>query len=144
MPAIGDIVWCIGSNTKVFAATSLAVATVSQSTSGSRVTLDTAVSDLLPQGVNINLFGGDAIWLQHLATHTAGWPDGMCAVNKTIIGDYTFPQMQEFLTDFQPSYAPGTEYFYSNQAFALLGTLVSYAYYGTTTPPADWDTSYMQ
>jgi beta-lactamase class C len=137
-PVIEDIVWCIGSNTKVFAATSLAVALT---VPGAKIpiTLATPVADLLPQGVTINSYNGDAILLQHLATHTAGWPDGMCPVGKTVLGDYTFTQMQNFLDAFNPPYAPGTLYSYSNQGFALLGTLVSQAYFGSPgTQPTNW------
>lgn len=136
-PAIEDIVWCIGSNTKVFAATSLAVAITVQG-AAIPITLATPVTDLLPQGVTINLYG-EPILLQHLATHTAGWPDGMCPVGKTVLGDYTFTEMQNFLGGFNPTYAPGTLYSYSNQGFALLGTLVSQAYYGTPgSQPTNW------
>jgi hypothetical protein len=62
-PPIKDIVWCIGSNTKVLAATSLAVATILSASKSIAVpvTLQTPVSTL-------NLYNGDPILLQHLAT----------------------------------------------------------------------------
>jgi CubicO group peptidase (beta-lactamase class C family) len=141
-PDIEDIVWCIGSNTKVFAGTTLAVAITVQG-APVQIALDTAVADFLPQGVTIDLFGTDAIQVQHLVTHTAGWPDGMCYEKgcKPVLGDYTFTQMQDFLGNFKPTYAPGTLFHYSNQSFALLGTLVSQAYYGTAgSQPANWTT----
>jgi beta-lactamase class C len=48
----------------------------------------------------------------------------------------------DFLKDFTPGYGPGRRWHYSNQGFALLGALVSYAYTGAKTPPDDWDGTY--
>lgn len=134
---IENIVWCIGSNTKVFAATSLGVAITLQGVQ-IPIALDTPVASLLPQGATIKSFN-EAILIQHLATHTAGWPDGMCTNGKSALGDYTFTEMQDFINAFPPTYAPGTLFNYSNQGFALLGTLLSRAYFGTPgTQPTDW------
>jgi CubicO group peptidase (beta-lactamase class C family) len=131
---IEDKVFFIGSNTKVFTATLLALA----ATARTPVTPSTCVKSLLPSSVGINQPFGD-ILLWHLATHSAGFPDGTCGPRPTF-GDYPFTSMGRFLSDFTPSYAPGKYWVYSNQGFALLGVLLSHAYAGGAS--SGWDASY--
>lgn len=134
--AIKDIVFFIGSNTKVVTATLLALA--ARETSGP-VTPFTHVSALLPDGVTVHQPDGD-ILLWHLATHSAGFPDGMCGPRPTF-GNYPFSSLGQFLKNFEPSYAPGKYWVYSNQGFALLGVLLSHAYAGGSAS-AGWDETY--
>jgi CubicO group peptidase (beta-lactamase class C family) len=137
-PATEDIVMLIGSNTKVFTATLLALATT-QSTPIA-ITLDTAVSDLVPNGTTVNLYDGDPILLWHLATHSAGYPKNLCG--QVGWGDYTFDEMASFLDHFTPPYQPGTYWFYSDQGFALLGALLSHAYTWQGGTSSTWDPTY--
>jgi CubicO group peptidase (beta-lactamase class C family) len=65
---VEDTVVFIGSNTKVFTATLLALAA-----SQTSVTQDTRVTDLLPADIILKQPHGD-ILLWHLATHSAGFP----------------------------------------------------------------------
>lgn len=131
---IKDIVFFIGSNSKVFTATLLALAA---SSANNPVTPSTSVASLLPSNVSINQPCGD-ILLWHLATHSAGYPDGTCGAHP--FGDYSFTLMGRFLSNFEPSYAPGKYWVYSNQGFALLGVLLSHAYGGGAS--SDWDATY--
>lgn len=131
-----DMVLFIGSNTKVFTATLLALAAATQA-SAIKINLETNVANLLPMNTNINQ-QNSPICLWHLATHSAGFPEGVCG-NHTF-GDYPFTEMRAFLEAFQPTYAPGQYWVYSNQAFALLGALLSHAYDGGSS--SDWDKTY--
>jgi beta-lactamase class C len=136
LPAWRDIVFFIGSNTKVFTATLLPLAS---SAAANPVTPDTPVADLLPSNVSIDQSYGQ-ILLWHLATHSAGFPDGVCGPLPHF-GAYPFTSMKSFLNEFQPSYAPGEYWVYSNQGFALLGDVLSHAY-ATTDGSTDWDSTY--
>jgi len=136
-PAIQDIVMLIGSNTKVFTATLLALAAL-QPTPLS-INLDTAASDLVPSGTTIN-YDEQPILLWHLATHSAGFPDGPCG--QTVWGNYTFGEMASFLGAFTPPYPPGTYWVYSDQSFALLGVLLSHAYTSQSGGSSSWDATY--
>lgn len=98
-----DIVLFIGSNTKVFTATLLALADVTQS-SPIKINDDTEVADLVPTNTKINQPEGP-ITLWNLATHSAGYPRGTCGSHT--FGDYPFSEMQTFLEVFKPTYAPG-------------------------------------
>jgi len=114
-----DALFFVGSNSKVFTAILLALAIVEPN---SAITLDTPVRDLLPTGVSFAEPHG-TIRLWHLATHSAGYPDGVCGAHT--FGDYSFPDMTAFLAAFTPPYAPGKLWSYSNPAFALLGVVVA-------------------
>ncbi|WP_394538090.1 serine hydrolase [Lysobacter enzymogenes] len=124
-PAVEDLVFMIGSNTKVFTATLLALSELGE-LPGSHARLDTRVSELLPVGVTLHEFDGDPITLRHLATHTAGYPKGPCP--PYTFGNYAFDASTRFLASFQPHYPPGRRWFYSNQGFALLGALLAGAW----------------
>lgn len=137
-PATEDIVMLIGSNTKVFTATLLALAAIQQTSVP--ISLDTAAADLVPSGTTINLYDGDPILLWHLATHSAGFPDGPCG--QTAWGNYTFDQTANFLSAFTPPYGPGTYWVYSDQSFALLGVLLSHVYTSQSGASSSWDETY--
>lgn len=141
-PAIEDIVVLIGSNTKVFSATLLALASVQPTLTGIRIGLTTPVASLLPDGIGIHHHDDQPILLWHLATHSAGFPDGPCG--QKVFGDYTFAATTTFLQAFRPPYDPGLHWFYSDQGFALLGVLLSHAYCATAARIAadDWGAGY--
>ncbi|MBG0803582.1 serine hydrolase [Methylocystis sp. H4A] len=133
---IKDIVFFIGSNSKVFTATLLALAATAAQ---NPVTPSTPAASLLPSSVGMNEPCGE-ILLWHLATHSAGYPDGPCGPPYPF-GSYPFSSMGQFLNDFTPPYAPGKYWVYSNQSFALLGVLLSHAY-STDATSSGWDDSY--
>ena len=132
--SIEDTVVFIGSNTKVFTATLLALAASQTST-----TQDTRVTDLLPSDVILKQPHGD-ILLWHLATHSAGFPTPVCG-QRPAFGDYPFSSLGAFLNGFSPPYAPGRYWVYSNPGFALLGVLLSHAYAGGDST-FNWDATY--
>jgi len=137
--ATENIVSFIGSNTKVFTATLLALADF-QATK-IPISGDTAVADLLPSDATIHYYQDNpdnVIELWHLATHSSGFPEGVCG--KHTFGNYPFTAMQTFLEKFDPTYGPGEYWVYSNQAYALLGALLSHAYTGGTS--STWDKTY--
>jgi CubicO group peptidase (beta-lactamase class C family) len=138
LPAYRDIVFFIGSNSKVFTATLLPLAA---SQAQIAVTPDTPVCDLLPSSVTFNQPNGQVL-LWHLATHSAGFPDPVCGYRPRF-GDYPFTSLNQFLNDFQPPYAPGQCWVYSNPAFALLGDVLSHAYYSNVASTS-WDDTYQQ
>lgn len=142
---IEDAVFFIGSNTKVFTATLLALALGAKDAS---IDLSTPVSRLVPSGVSVrDHAANEVIRLWHLATHSAGYPDGTCGGHT--FGDYSFASMTSFLDTFVPPYAPGVDWVYSNQAFALLGIVISNILAGgKLNQPVgkrdDWPSSYQQ
>ncbi|MEH6415720.1 serine hydrolase domain-containing protein [Pseudomonas sp. CGJS7] len=141
-PAPEEIVVWIGSNTKVVTATLLALTHSAESPAVIPVGLYTPAAQLLPKGIGIGSYQDQPILLRHLASHSAGFPDGPCGEQK--FGDYTFEMTTKFLRTFAPPYPPGQLYHYSDQGFALLGALLSHAYRadGDILAGADWDVSY--
>ena len=138
--ATEDIVFFIGSNTKVVTATLLALGNFNKSVLP--VSGATLVTDLLPPGAKINFYEGQALHLWHLATHSAGYPDPPCG--QTALGNFTFAQLVTFLQHFTPPYGPGIFWHYSDAGFALLGVLMSHAFTqgsGTSTDTI-FDTTY--
>jgi CubicO group peptidase (beta-lactamase class C family) len=149
-PAIEDIVMFIGSNTKVVTATMLALACLGQSEVTLRTKVpvfgDTFPYILLPTNVNYYNCNDDIpLRLWHLATHSAGYPDGPCPTSAAF-GHYTFDDHTDFLANFTPPYIPGLYWHYSDQGFALLGVLMAHAFSTTTgiSSPAGWLPSYRQ
>ncbi|AOB32011.1 hypothetical protein AKI39_16820 [Bordetella sp. H567] len=138
LPPNRDIVFFIGSNSKVFTATLLPLAA---SQAVNPVTGDTSVDSLLPGNVTFSQPDGQVL-LWHLATHSAGLPDPVCGY-RPHFGDYPFSSLTKFLDTFQPPYAPGQWWEYSNPGFALLGDVLSHAYM-TASQSADWDSTYQQ
>ena len=137
--ATEEVVSFIGSNTKVFTATLLGLADYQKTTIP--ITGYTTVASLLPSDTTIGTYLDDpnnAIKLWQLATHSSGFPEGVCGPHT--FGNYPFTAMHTFLEDFGPSYAPGIYWVYSNQAYALLGALLSYAYSGGDN--STWGSAY--
>lgn len=118
----GDTVFEIASLTKVFTALLLADAV----TRGD-VSLDDPLSAFVPTNVNVPEFSGRAITLADLATHTSGLPlrpnnlkaAAPDAPNK--YAGYTLDQLYAGLPEYRLANAPGSQFQYSNLAFALLG-----------------------
>src|SRR5664279_854074 len=139
-----DLVLFIGSNTKVFTATMLALASIEGiSVNGTPVNLDTPVKALLPEGMNIQEpYGPILLW--HLATHSSGFPNGQCAFGKYKFGNYPLSFEELFLNNFTPKYAPGKYWVYSNQAFGLLGVLLSHVFIDNTQSSSSWNESYQE
>ena len=109
----------IGSITKVFTSALLA-----DMTARGEVALSDGVETLLPRGFSIPEWGGEAITLRHLSTHTSGLPtnppfDEVDPVNP--FAGFTAGDLQDFLTSYALTRAPGTEWDYSNLGVGLLG-----------------------
>jgi len=133
-----DTVVMIASNTKVFTATLLAIAVLQ-----SRVELDTPVQELLPRDVVMHGYPMDSpLRLRHLATHSAGFPKGLCPQRDDVFGHYTYADTARFLREFQPQYPPGQQWLYSNQGFALLGALMSHVHHDSPLDEPGWGDSY--
>lgn len=143
--ATEDVAMFIGSNTKVITATLLALSQFDATNIA--ITLDTPAGYLLPSGVTLKVCDqcpnqDCPIEFWHLATHSAGFPDALCG--QVTFGDYQFDQLGNFLKIFEPSYAPGATWNYSDLGFALLSVLMSHVY----TPKSasvgtdPWDATY--
>jgi serine-type D-Ala-D-Ala carboxypeptidase/endopeptidase len=114
-----DTVYEIGSITKTFTATLLAKAVLS-----GRVTLDTAVAQLLPD-FKIPSRGGKEITLRHLATHYSGLPRLPSNLQpkdpSNPYAGYGAAELKAFLASYELPRDPGAAYEYSNLAVGLLG-----------------------
>ena len=110
----------IGSLSKLF--TSLLLA---QMVLDGRVTLDAPVTDFLPPGIVVPSFEGQAITLHDLATHSASLPstppDLARADPANPYRNYGTEQLIQFLSGYQLTRAPGSQFEYSNTGVALLG-----------------------
>ena len=113
----GDTVFEIGSISKPFTGTLLALAAVT-----GEVQLDDPISLYLPEGVVAPEYEGKSITLIDLATHTSGLPS-FHASNP--FEEYTVDQMYADLSGFTLARAPGTIHEYSNYGFGLLGNLLT-------------------
>jgi CubicO group peptidase (beta-lactamase class C family) len=114
-----DTVYEIGSITKTFTATLLAKAAIS-----GRVTLDTAVAQLLPE-FKIPSRRGKEITLRHLATQYSGLPrlpsNFAPKDASNPYADYGAAELKAFLAGYELPSDPGAAYEYSNLGFGLLG-----------------------
>jgi serine-type D-Ala-D-Ala carboxypeptidase/endopeptidase len=115
----GDTVYEIGSVTKTFTATLLAQAVLS-----GRVTLDTAVAQLLPD-FKIPSRGGKEITLGELGTQDSGLPrmptNFLPKDPANPYADYDAAKLKAFLAGYELPRDPGASYEYSNLGFGLLG-----------------------
>jgi CubicO group peptidase (beta-lactamase class C family) len=136
-----DVVMFIASCTKVFTGTMLALAATYDNLPQG---INQPVSDLLPKDTTIKLYNNTPILLWHLASHCSGFPTGACPAAPKL-GRYPFSDLKAFLNNFQPIYASGEHYLYSNQGFILLGCLLSLVFSADIYPrPATWNSSYQQ
>lgn len=121
-PPNGDSVFEIGSITKTFTSTALAVMSIR-----GRVRLDDSVGRYLPSSVRVPEHGAKQITLESLAMHTSGLP--RVADNMGLFSDfsgdpyagYRDEQLYEFLNAHKLRRSPGAEHEYSNLGMGLLG-----------------------
>ncbi|MFL5745609.1 MAG: serine hydrolase [Niastella sp.] len=120
----GNTLYEIGSITKVFTSLLLADMVVKK-----QVNLDDPISKYLPASVNVPVIKGKPITLQHLASHSVGWPrmpdnyDPKDPDNP--FADYTTEQLYDYVSRSNFDYAPGTWFQYSNPGYGLLGNILS-------------------
>jgi CubicO group peptidase (beta-lactamase class C family) len=118
-PLDGATVFQIGSLTKVV--TTLLLADM---VSRGEVALDDPVVELLPPQARMRTVSRPAT-LRDLATHTSGLPsmptDFDLRGQPDPYAAYSVEQLWAFLSEYQPEWAPGTEYRYSNLGVSLLG-----------------------
>jgi D-alanyl-D-alanine-carboxypeptidase/D-alanyl-D-alanine-endopeptidase len=114
----------IGSITKVFTSLLLADMVLKK-----QVNLDDPISKYLPASVQVPVVKNQPITLQHLATHSVGWPrmpdnyDPKSLDNP--FADYTIEQTYDYISRATFDYAPGTWFKYSNVGYGLLGHILS-------------------
>jgi CubicO group peptidase (beta-lactamase class C family) len=120
----GDTLFEIGSITKVFTGTLLAL-----SDQEGRLKEDTPLRELLPAGVNAPGFEGHPILLGQLAAHTSGLPrlpDNLKPADPLDpYAGYDADALFAFLGSHTLRRKPGSEYEYSNLAAGLLGELLA-------------------
>jgi serine-type D-Ala-D-Ala carboxypeptidase/endopeptidase len=123
----GDTIFEIGSLTKTFTCIVLA-----EMIDQGQLRLDDTIQQYLPEGVTMPRFEETEITLRHLATHTSGLPripndmesvPGYCFLNP--YANYTVEDMYAFLSRYQLTRKPGTQYEYSNLGMGLLGNLLA-------------------
>ena len=123
-PVHANTVFEIGSVTKVF--TSLLLADAVQR---GEVALTDPVSKYLPPGVKVPERNGKKITLVDLATHTSGLPRLPTNFHPKDPGnpyaDYTVAQLYEFLSSYELTRDPGSQYEYSNLGGGLLGHVLA-------------------
>jgi serine-type D-Ala-D-Ala carboxypeptidase/endopeptidase len=123
-PLNGDTVFEIGSTKKVF--TSLFLADMVQR---GEVALDDPVAKYLPSSVKMPERDGRQITLVDLATHTSGLPRLPANMTPKDRGnpyaDYTVAQLYQFLSSYQLTRDPGSQYEYSNLGGGLLGHVLA-------------------
>lgn len=119
-----NTIYEIGSISKVFTGIILA-----QEILDGNLTIDYKVNDLLPDSIKIPVMGDKQITLGNLTDHTSGlprMPTNFAPANpNNPYADYTVDQMYEFISTYQPTRKPGSEYEYSNLAQGLLGHLLA-------------------
>ena len=123
-PLDSDTVFEIGSMTKVF--TSLLLADMVQR---GEVALDDPVAKYLPASVKMPERNGRQITLVDLATHTSGlprMPTNFTPKDPTNpYADYTVEQLYQFLSSYELTRDPGSQYQYSNLGGGLLGHVLA-------------------
>ncbi len=119
-PLNGDTIFEIGSMTKVF--TSLVLADMVQH---GEVALNDPVAKYLPAGVKVPEHGGRVITLVDLSTHTSGLPRMPSNFHPkdpaSPYADYSVDQLFQFLSTYQLTRDPGSQFEYSNLGVGLLG-----------------------
>jgi len=120
----GDTIFEIGSVSKVF--TSLLLADM---VNRKEVSLDDAAANYLPKNVRVPERSGKPITLLDLATHTSGLPTVPNLKPKdpgNPYPDYSVADLYQFLSGYELSRDPGSEYEYSNLGAGLLGHVLAY------------------
>lgn len=126
----GRTVFEIGSISKALTGVLLAHDVVHE-----RLTLESPVDSLLPEGVAIAAKGERPMTLLDLATHSSGLPrmphNFTPADRANPYADYTQERLYAFVRSWEPRRPPGERYAYSNVAFGLLGQLLARKAAGT-------------
>ncbi|HEX8521934.1 MAG TPA: serine hydrolase [Tepidisphaeraceae bacterium] len=116
-PPTGDTLFELGPATKLLTATLYAQMAQAKEVQGNQA-VDTLLTDM-----KIPAFGGNKIWLGHLASHTSGLPgnppNSSAQADNPFLG-YTQRQFKEFLAAYPLPRLPGDRYDYSNIGYALL------------------------
>jgi serine-type D-Ala-D-Ala carboxypeptidase/endopeptidase len=118
-PLNGDTVFEIDSITKVFTGLLL-----TDMVSRGEVALTDPVAKYLASDVKVPERGGRQITLLDLVTHYSGLPQlplNAPLYEQDPIGNYTVDQLYSMLAAYHLESDPGTQYFYSNVGFGLLG-----------------------
>ena len=123
-PIDENTVFETGSVTKIF--TSLLLA---QMVSKNEVSLEDHIEKHLPSFVKVPEYKGKKIVLDHMSTHTAGFP---YVPNNFIMKnmynpfcEYSVEALYDFLCTFELQNKPGSKYIYSNICIGLLGHILS-------------------
>jgi serine-type D-Ala-D-Ala carboxypeptidase/endopeptidase len=123
-PLNGNTIFEIGSVTKVF--TSLVLADMVER---GEVALSDPIAKYLPADVKVPERGGRAITLVDLSTHTSGLPrlpSNFQPKDPTNpYADYSVDQLYQFLSTYQLTRDPGSQFEYSNLGGGLLGHLLA-------------------
>jgi CubicO group peptidase (beta-lactamase class C family) len=123
-PVDENTVFEIGSTTKTFTGVLLADEVVH-----GRLSLDTPVQELLPEGITVPTRNGQSIKLVHLANHTSSLPrlpgDFTQTNPENPYADLTAEQMYRFLDSYELPYDIGTKAVYSNFGMGLLGNVLA-------------------
>src|SRR5262245_59991578 len=120
----GDTIFEIGSVSKVF--TSLLLADMVRH---NEVALDDPAAKYLPEHVRMPERSGKSITLLDLSTHTSGLPTVPNLKPKDLTNpysDYSVDDLYQFLSGYELSRDPGSEFEYSNLGAGLLGHVLSY------------------
>lgn len=111
-PIDSNTVYEIGSLTKLFTGILLA-----QGIQSGSMRLDDPIQAYMPSGVHAPDYNGIPITLGELASHRSGLP-------RDLNSD-SLPELYAWLNGLSLSQAPGSEYIYSNAAYALLGDILA-------------------
>ena len=120
----GDTIFEIGSVSKVFTALVLA-----DMVNRKEVSLDDPAAKYLPEHVRMPERSGKPITLLDLATHTSGLPTVPNLKPKDPSNPYphySVDNLYQFLSGYELSRDPGSEYEYSNLGAGLLGHVLAY------------------
>jgi len=124
-PLDGDTIFEIGSISKVF--TSLLLADM---VNCREVTLDDPAAKHLPEKVKMPERNGRSITLLDLSTHTSGLPNIPGNLKPKDPGNpyagYSVDDLYQFLSGYELTRDPGSEFEYSNLGAGLLGHLLAY------------------
>lgn len=113
-----------GSITKIF--TSLLL---EEMVSRGEVALNDPIEKFLPQNVKVPDYNGKKINLEHLSTHTAGFPympvNFLMSDMYNPFKEYSVEFLYDFLSNYKLPFEPGTNYIYSNVCIGTLGFCLS-------------------
>jgi CubicO group peptidase (beta-lactamase class C family) len=113
-----------GSVTKIF--TSLLL---EEMVNKNEVALDDPIEKYLPANVKVPSYNGKKITLEHLSTHTAGFPympkNFLMSDMYNPFCEYSVKYLYDFFSNYKLSYEPGSIYQYSNVCIGTLGYVLS-------------------